>query len=150
AAQYIAQMRQVQPQGPYQVAGVSMGSLLAYEIAQQVRQMNERVSLLALLDGNYVEEPINLLNVTDGHELEKELRDWQQQFILEEANRALGTAADDPDSKNLDLQVERFLKSLQGMDKIPQDITLDHFRRILNIMAINGRAANGYVPQPND
>ena len=50
AARYIAEIRRVQPRGPYHLGGYSMGGLIAYEMAQQLRAAGERVGLLALLD----------------------------------------------------------------------------------------------------
>ena len=50
AADYIAEMRQVQPHGPYMVGGFSGGGITAYEIAQQLRAAGEEVSLLVMLD----------------------------------------------------------------------------------------------------
>ncbi len=50
AARYIAEMRMVQPAGPYHLGGYSMGGLIAYEMAQQLRAAGETVGLLALLD----------------------------------------------------------------------------------------------------
>ena len=50
AADYIMQIRSVQPHGPYALAGFSMGGLIAFEIAQQLLQCGETVELLALLD----------------------------------------------------------------------------------------------------
>lgn len=50
ARDYIAEMRQVQPEGPYMIGGFSGGGITAYEIAQQLRADGEEVSLLAMLD----------------------------------------------------------------------------------------------------
>jgi len=50
AAHYIASMRSVQPRGPYFLGGFSFGGLVAYEIAQQLRQRGEEVGLLVLFD----------------------------------------------------------------------------------------------------
>ncbi|MCL4773584.1 MAG: amino acid adenylation domain-containing protein, partial [Burkholderiaceae bacterium] len=50
ASRMIADMRAVQPAGPYRLAGYSMGGKLVHEIAQQLHQRGERVALLALLD----------------------------------------------------------------------------------------------------
>jgi len=47
---YIEALRQVQPHGPYQLGGWSFGGLVAYEMAQQLHQAGEQVSLLAILD----------------------------------------------------------------------------------------------------
>jgi len=50
AAHYIAEMRTVQPRGPYFLGGFSFGGLIAYEIAQQLRALGEEAALLVLFD----------------------------------------------------------------------------------------------------
>ena len=50
AAAYVAQMRTVQPDGPYMMGGFSMGGEVAYEMAQQLRAEGQAVALVALLD----------------------------------------------------------------------------------------------------
>ncbi len=50
AAACIAEMRQVQPEGPYLIGGFSGGGITAYEIAQQLKAAGEAVEALVLLD----------------------------------------------------------------------------------------------------
>jgi len=50
AAQYVADMRAVCPNGPYHLLGFSFGGLVAYEIAQQLHAQGAEVGLLAMLD----------------------------------------------------------------------------------------------------
>ncbi|HEX9857117.1 MAG TPA: thioesterase domain-containing protein, partial [Paracoccaceae bacterium] len=50
AADYIAELRQVKPHGPYLLGGFSGGGLTAWEMARQLEAAGEQVSLLALLD----------------------------------------------------------------------------------------------------
>lgn len=50
AAEYIRELRQFQPQGPYYLGGSSFGGLLAFEMARQLHAMGQRVALLALFD----------------------------------------------------------------------------------------------------
>ncbi|XGW00925.1 MAG: amino acid adenylation domain-containing protein (plasmid) [Leptolyngbya sp. BL-A-14] len=50
AAYYIQAIRQIQPQGPYYLGGWSFGGLVAFEMAQQLRQTGHKVALLAMLD----------------------------------------------------------------------------------------------------
>jgi acyl-coenzyme A synthetase/AMP-(fatty) acid ligase/thioesterase domain-containing protein len=47
---YITAMRSVQPQGPYLVAGFSLGGIIAYDVVGRLRAAGETVALLALLD----------------------------------------------------------------------------------------------------
>ncbi len=50
AADYLDVIRTRQPHGPYCVGGHSMGGLLAFEIAQRLRDAGEDVALVILLD----------------------------------------------------------------------------------------------------
>jgi len=50
AADYIKEMRRIQPHGPYLVAGHSFGGRVSFEIAQQLICAGERVSFLGLID----------------------------------------------------------------------------------------------------
>lgn len=50
AADYLAQIRRIQPEGPYRLAGRSMGGLIGHAIAEQLLAMGERVELLAMID----------------------------------------------------------------------------------------------------
>ena len=50
AAFYIEALRSVQPEGPYALGGWSFGGLVAFEMAQQLKEAGHEVALLALLD----------------------------------------------------------------------------------------------------
>ncbi|MCG1040810.1 MULTISPECIES: non-ribosomal peptide synthetase [Burkholderiaceae] len=50
AADYIQQMRRIQPRGPYYLLGWSLGGNVAHNMATQLEQQGERVALLAVLD----------------------------------------------------------------------------------------------------
>ncbi|HEY8160638.1 MAG TPA: amino acid adenylation domain-containing protein [Methylobacter sp.] len=50
ASHYIKELQQVQPEGPYYLAGFSFGGVIAYEMARQLQANGHRVNLVALLD----------------------------------------------------------------------------------------------------
>ncbi|MEN6373144.1 MAG: amino acid adenylation domain-containing protein, partial [Smithella sp.] len=50
AGYYLAEIRTVQPSGPYFLGGASFGGTCAFEIAQQLIRQGEKVAFLALLD----------------------------------------------------------------------------------------------------
>jgi amino acid adenylation domain-containing protein len=50
AADYLRQIREVQPEGPYRLGGYSFGGLVAYEMARMLEARGERVAALILLD----------------------------------------------------------------------------------------------------
>jgi thioesterase domain-containing protein len=50
AADYLKEIRALQPEGPYFLGGFSLGGLVAFEMAQQLRQQGQAVALLVLID----------------------------------------------------------------------------------------------------
>ncbi|MBD1372688.1 amino acid adenylation domain-containing protein [Hazenella sp. IB182357] len=50
AAQYIAEMREIVPKGPYNLLGWSFGGMLAYEMTKQLEADGDTVSYLAVCD----------------------------------------------------------------------------------------------------
>jgi amino acid adenylation domain-containing protein len=50
AAAYLDQIRKIQPSGPYYFAGSSFGGIVAYEMAQQLRGLGEKVGGIILFD----------------------------------------------------------------------------------------------------
>lgn len=50
AARYLDAVLEIQPEGPYQIGGISFGGLVAFEMARQLRERGREVALLALFD----------------------------------------------------------------------------------------------------
>jgi amino acid adenylation domain-containing protein len=50
ATHYISQLREMQPVGPYFLGGRSLGGIIAYEMACQLRAQGHEIGLLAVLD----------------------------------------------------------------------------------------------------
>ncbi|MCK5572782.1 MAG: non-ribosomal peptide synthetase, partial [Bacteroidetes bacterium] len=50
ASRYVSAIIKRYPTGPYNIAGWSLGVIIAFEVAQQLRAMGREVSLLAVLD----------------------------------------------------------------------------------------------------
>jgi amino acid adenylation domain-containing protein len=58
AGTHVAQLRTIEPDGPYRLAGWSFGGVLAFEMAQQLAAAGGTVEFLGLLDANPVIDPI--------------------------------------------------------------------------------------------
>lgn len=75
AAHFLEEILLIQPQGPYLLAGHSFGGLVAYEIAQQLRDIGGRVAHLFLLDTAFPQEILlhkdESPDVMANHELSK-------------------------------------------------------------------------------
>ncbi|MDZ7959605.1 MAG: AMP-binding protein [Aulosira sp. DedQUE10] len=50
AAHYIQEMREIQPNGPYYIAGYSFGGIIGFEMAQQLKAQGEQIALVAIFD----------------------------------------------------------------------------------------------------
>ena len=50
ATRYIESILEVNPNGPYALAGFSFGGVVAFEIARQLKEQGKKVSIVALLD----------------------------------------------------------------------------------------------------
>jgi thioesterase domain-containing protein/NAD(P)-dependent dehydrogenase (short-subunit alcohol dehydrogenase family)/acyl carrier protein len=57
AADYLEEIRRVQPRGPYLLGGFSGGGIAAYEMAQQLSAAGERVAALVFLDTPTATQP---------------------------------------------------------------------------------------------
>lgn len=65
AAHYLKEIRKVQPHGPYNLSGVCLGGIVAFEMAQQLRTEGEETSLLALIDSYYAPQPRHLTKLPE-------------------------------------------------------------------------------------
>ncbi|HLP62069.1 MAG TPA: thioesterase domain-containing protein, partial [Candidatus Deferrimicrobium sp.] len=50
AAGYIDKIKKIQPNGPYRIAGWSIGGAIVFEMARQLEALNEPIAFLALID----------------------------------------------------------------------------------------------------
>lgn len=64
ASRYLNAVRQVQERGPYRLGGWSMGGVLAYEMARQLRQEGQEIALLCLIE-SYAPDLLRRLEQAD-------------------------------------------------------------------------------------
>ncbi|MGI0116230.1 amino acid adenylation domain-containing protein [Zooshikella sp. RANM57] len=74
ASDYLAMIKTVQAEGPYQLMGWSFGGMLAHELAAQLQQQGEEVSLLALVDAYPSDQWRDMLAVGEQEALQALLR----------------------------------------------------------------------------
>lgn len=135
AAHYIREIRQVQPQGPYQLAGLSFGGMVAFEMAQQLRAQGETVALLVLFDtvlpGAYKPLPL-------WEQCRFRLKKLQQQgirYLLQSLARPL---------EQWVKQGRRFYRQyLSPLAHQPSETTTYFIRH-----EANDRAERAYIPRP--
>jgi len=134
AAIHLAQMRAIQPEGPYLIAGWSFGGVLAYEIAQQLIASGAAVEFLGLIDANPVRDSISGRLASDGSLLAKFTE------ALTEIDRKLAFG-------ETDLQADDNLYGLMG-HSIAEGVTAAHLRQIMEVTKDNLAAVAKYRPVP--
>ncbi|MDE2125808.1 MAG: amino acid adenylation domain-containing protein [Armatimonadetes bacterium] len=57
ACDYLAEIRLMQPEGPYAIGGASLGGLVAFEMARQLEAAGQRTQIVALFDTFHTDYP---------------------------------------------------------------------------------------------
>ncbi|AOY84552.2 non-ribosomal peptide synthetase [Moorena producens JHB] len=144
AAHHIKAVQTVQPNGPYLLGGHSFGGKVAFEMAQQLRNQGQEVSMLTIVDVQ-VEIP----------EPEKDVVNWDNaKFIAELATIYGGLLG-----QNLDISREalQFLSSeeqlnyfLERLKKTGQMLSKTDLSRMFEVYKANTKASASYLPQKID
>ncbi|MFW6175805.1 MAG: thioesterase domain-containing protein, partial [Acidobacteriota bacterium] len=139
AEHYLAAVTERQGGGPYRLAGWSMGGVVAYEMARQLRESGEAVAFLGLVDAAVPggERPVG----------EAELR---SSFVRDLAALA---GADDLRPAELEgAEEDGFLEDLLRLgreaDVLPGDVTIEDIRRLYRTFRLNARLLTAYRPKP--
>lgn len=83
-AYYIEIIKAVQKEGPYDLGGLSMGGLIAYEVARQLQEMGECVSSIVMLETVY--EDYNMKEIWNTVRMDN----MKKERMLRAANLLLG------------------------------------------------------------
>jgi amino acid adenylation domain-containing protein len=124
AADYVAGLRSVQPAGPYRLGGWSLGGVVAFEMAQQLRGQGESVDLLALIDA----VAPRVMN---------ESRQQDVVTVLDELCRT-GTEG----------QIKDAFAEARRDGFLPPEVGLKDFPRWLHGCGVRIRAVRDYQPSP--
>ena len=143
AAHYREVLQDVQPQGPYYLGGHSSGGLVAFEMAQQLRDRGHQVALVAIFDSEAPvpgRPPVGL--------------DWDNARwltrIASVVERFLG--------KNLDVSYDALRclepdeqfnyvgERLKASDLLPPEAGVKQVRALLQVFKANYQAAACYLP----
>ncbi|MGK7888331.1 MAG: amino acid adenylation domain-containing protein [Leptolyngbyaceae cyanobacterium] len=156
ASTYIQALQSRQPQGPYHLAGWSMGGVIAIEMAQQLQSMGETVALVALID-SYTPQAIATTepwaSATPGSELSAEevnlanlqalVTDLGGLFGVELAIAPTELASLEPTA-----QLQQVFTLAQSMHLLPPEMELSYMEQLLQVFTANRTALAHYQPQP--
>ena len=100
AADYIEQMRKVQPSGPYHLLGWSFGGMTAHEVAVQLRAGGEEVAALIILDTIFPGQGPDIESadqVDTPQELARRAAqiEWRTRWVRKAADDLFGEISDD-------------------------------------------------------
>lgn len=140
AAEYIRQIRTVQPEGPYHLGGWSMGGVVAYEMAQQLYAEGQSVASLVMIDSRLpnrgaAPSEISLLAT---FALDMGLPLPPQETISDDLI----------EGSNSEERLAWIVASAKRAAILPPDISFSQVHRLYEIFRQNVLALGQYVPRP--
>ncbi|MCP5008189.1 MAG: amino acid adenylation domain-containing protein, partial [Planctomycetes bacterium] len=136
AANYLEEIQNLYPQGPYQIAGWSFGGLVAFEMARQLQAQGKSVSLLALLDTAVPSSMQGSQVPVDDAQLLVDLFAGEEITLSLEHLRQLT-----PDE-----QLNYVIEQGKEVDLFPPDVDLAQVQRFLKIYKNSVEASQRYQP----
>jgi len=135
AAYYIEALQTIQPEGPYCLAGWSMGGTVAFEMAQQLHAQGQRVALLALLDTR-IQNP-------EEQSAEQDL----EATLLADVVRYFGLPLDPEDLLRLpeDEVLARVLEQAKKAGLVPSEVQVSQAHRFVELCKADFRATRNYI-----
>jgi nonribosomal peptide synthetase DhbF len=134
-ADYLDQIRTLQPAGPYHLLGWSFGGLVAYSLASHLRYQGEQVALLILIDA-YPPDPELPRNVPDAQEIIHE--------FLKDLGYDPALLGERP------LQLSNLRELLRQKDSVYSNLEDQYLRAIPRIYRNNVRLADSFIPETFD
>jgi thioesterase domain-containing protein len=158
AAKYIETIRSVQPHGPYLVGGLCAGGTIAFEMAQQLKQIGESVPLLVLFDSlaphmyNPNEETrffIGFARDFDGLSNSNLLPIFQQQRNIDPAEGIAGVIKV-LERLNIDERLRILWTCARTAGILQPDVKMEYLTRVFNVYSGIYSGLLNYNAQPYD
>ncbi|MFF2806328.1 amino acid adenylation domain-containing protein [Streptomyces sp. NPDC058000] len=135
ADEYLAELFQAQPEGPYRLLGWSFGGLVAVQMATALRDAGQEVELLGVLDSACPPAPAP--TVADEADV---LR-----HFAEDLYRSAGLTRPAEDESARPLRLRPLLDELRAAQVLP-DLEADRFTRAFDVFRAHLSAQAGYRP----
>jgi enterobactin synthetase component F len=149
AADYLDQIRRVQPHGRYRLVGRSLGGLIAYSMAEQLRARGERVELLTMIDTFLFTTGPASGTQSEADKVQAALGFLDIEISGENAPRTLKELA----AYLMDRDHARSIPLAQGAATLAWEIEKTYpgfVEQLCTVMLNNIRLAQRYVPQKLD
>jgi amino acid adenylation domain-containing protein len=155
AADYVRDIRTIQPNGPYQLGGYCFGAIVAFEMAQQLTKAGAEVSFLASFNGispNYVEHadqkkdriPNGMaaqLTKKESFHLDSSVKKWGKQRISEPVRKYLSKYKLKTALLRIRTQNLAYKFYLSRNKPLPKLLAKDYY------LNTNSNMADSYVPK---
>ncbi|NPC46572.1 non-ribosomal peptide synthase/polyketide synthase, partial [Corallococcus exiguus] len=149
ATLYIEAIRTVQPQGPYQLGGWSLGGVIAYEMARRLREAGEAVDLLALIDAHV--PGITSPSETEPHfSSEARVRIAFAQTTATAFGQELAVSAEALAQGDDDAMLDHLLQEGVRANILDTHSGAAQLRALFRVFQANLFAQEKYVPRPYD
>jgi amino acid adenylation domain-containing protein len=139
AARYVRAIQRVDPVGPYNLAGHSLGGLLAFEIASQLKAAGKEIGLLALLDSNFRGSQSENPPAREPVALRDAIRHWEKKLSRFRAGGMVNMARRKVEYNKLMFKVWALRKTYRDGSYYPRIFGLDPYIALF---------AENYKPQP--
>jgi thioesterase domain-containing protein len=150
ASRLVRMIREVQPSGPYRLAGWSFGGVLAYEVAAQLIGRDEIVEFVGMFDSIC---PVGL-PAAEGSPAEPRDAGSEHALILHALRTADTTAdgggaqSDEEVAAAGDEDLETFVRKCRDDGLLPPHVTVAQARAVRDRLRAHQAALREYSPQP--
>jgi amino acid adenylation domain-containing protein len=146
ADDYVSEVRRLQPEGPYLLAGHSLGGVVAFEMARRLHELGERVALLALFDSTRP-APDEAPPADAREEDARSLAGMAAAGCF--LGSEVGVTFEELRRLAADEQIERLAEALRRSDALPPGGGAETIRNFLNVTRAHVRARRCYRPAPS-
>jgi non-ribosomal peptide synthetase component F/thioesterase domain-containing protein/acyl carrier protein len=145
AAEYLQAMREVQPAGPYSFGGYSYGSIVAFEMAQQLKRSGEPLGLLAMLDG-----PSPLVARKGERRSDVVMMAGLARSTARQSGAELSLPHEELQALPPNEALAHILAELHKASLVPTGVDLAWVQRALHGVRLREEALQRYEPEPYD
>ncbi len=139
AREYIAEIRMVQPQGPYRLSGWSMGGVIAFEMARQLEADGERIEFLGMID-SYVPR-------RDDADDAQLLEIFAQDLSGITGKPLSCSASELRRMDDADQQLEAFIHQARTAGVLSESLDAAYIKRVFQVFKANYHANQAYTPE---
>ena len=141
ARDYLAAIREVQPSGPYLLAGWSTGGIFAYEMTRQLLDDGEQVEKLLMIDSP-TPAIFNDVDLEDDARFLYDVVNFSNYF----AGAEMKVSYEKLRCQHPDERMRAVLDEAIKHKVVPPDVSIDRLRRIIDVCRAHSRAIMDYEP----